>query len=345
MSHSISHVSRISSLDLGRVLAIIGVILIHSGAFVAYPHINGEPWIGDLINQLSRFAVPFFFITAGYFLYPKLLSSPKSTALQYCLPLLKVWLIWSVVYLALPFDFAKALEQGYFAEREGYWNYLMGNPLNTLFEGGMVHLWFLPSLVIAVAIIAGFIHKNQWALLSSLSIVLFIYGVLAGSYREHTGLESIIFTRNGPFFSTLLVFIGCYIRRANVSLNLGQSLLLMLVGLVGHLSEAFYLKDLGVSFRSHDFLFFTPVWAFGLFMCLLSQPQLVTHHRVKSIADSTMGIYLSHMLIMIYLFHFSNFLGVTGYAKTIMLVIGIFFVSLLFTKCIEKTPLKAYLIR
>ncbi|MFA0513387.1 hypothetical protein [Vibrio breoganii] len=49
---------RIPSLELGRIIAILAVITIHSQLFVAYPLYKETPWLGDFINQASRFAYP-----------------------------------------------------------------------------------------------------------------------------------------------------------------------------------------------------------------------------------------------------------------------------------------------
>ncbi|MCV6069875.1 hypothetical protein OFP26_30320, partial [Escherichia coli] len=67
---------------------------------------------------------------------------------------MKIWLVWSVISLLMPFQWQVVAEAGYLAERQGYCEYLASAPLNSLLEGGLVHLWFIPALVIAVAIIA-----------------------------------------------------------------------------------------------------------------------------------------------------------------------------------------------
>ena len=80
--------------------------------------------------------------------------------MRYSKPLLKVWLAWSIISLLMPFNLGKVMEVGYLAEREGYWGFLMSTPLNSLFEGGLVHLWFIPALICAVAILAA-THRNE----------------------------------------------------------------------------------------------------------------------------------------------------------------------------------------
>ncbi|MGR5266845.1 acyltransferase [Vibrio astriarenae] len=334
---------RIASLELGRVIAIIAVIAIHSQLMTIYPLFNSEPWLGNFINQLSRFAVPFFFITSGYFLQPKLSTSPKSTAWRYCRPLLYLWLVWSVVYLLAPFNLYQLSQQGWLAERTGYWNYLAQNPINALLEGGMVHLWFLPALIFAVAIIAVFeqAKKRQWLL--GVAGAIYIYGVLAGSYQPLTEYSAPFFTRNGPFFSLLMVTIGYLVRQHRYTLTSMQALIVMLIGLVGHLTEAFVLNHFDIDFRIHDFLFSTPLWGLGLFLLLLANPNWGNHPLIFAIANMTLGIYVIHLLIIIYMNNMSGFNGLEGIAKDSLVFVGAIVVSVGLTYLLNKSPLKRLL--
>ena len=81
---------RISSIECGRVLAILAVMTIHLSPFSNPfdPTLwDGTPylWLGAIINQLCRFAVPLFFLCAGYFLQPALAAGkPMAVALRYC---------------------------------------------------------------------------------------------------------------------------------------------------------------------------------------------------------------------------------------------------------------------
>ena len=81
---------RISSIECGRVLAILAVMTIHLSPFSNPfdPTLwDGPPylWLGAIINQLCRFAVPLFFLCAGYFLQPALVAgNPMAGALRYC---------------------------------------------------------------------------------------------------------------------------------------------------------------------------------------------------------------------------------------------------------------------
>ncbi|WP_438405625.1 acyltransferase family protein, partial [Aeromonas hydrophila] len=112
-------------------------------------------WLSGTINQLCRFDVPLFLLCAGYFLQPRLSrEAPLTVAWRYCRPLLLLWLVWSLVYLLVPFNPLDAVQQGYLASLRGQWQFQLGDPLNGWLVGGMLHLWFLPALIMAVTLLA-----------------------------------------------------------------------------------------------------------------------------------------------------------------------------------------------
>lgn len=336
---------RISSLELGRIISMIGVIIIHAGVFRKLILIDGQPWITMLLGQASRFAVPFFFILSGYFIQPKLAAKPFKTLKDYSQPLLKLWLIWSAIYLVIPTNIKQVLYKGYLIERINYWQRLASQPLNLLFEGGAVVLWFLPGLICALAIISVTIRLNAPNLIVLIAILLYIYGLMAGSYQPIFGLEAPFNTRNGPFLSTLLVVLGYEFRRKNFALPLNTALIVMILGMVLHFTEAFYLIQWGKRFGGHDFLLGTPIWAMGMFLALLAVPQLGANTRLVELSKYTLGIYLCHTIIIIYLRYLYNFMKINPWFQELTVVPMTFLLSVIFIQALSKTPLRNLLIR
>ncbi|NEO56075.1 MAG: acyltransferase family protein [Okeania sp. SIO3B5] len=337
---------RISSLELGRIISIIGVITIHTGVFHNLILIDGQPWITRLLNQASRFAVPFFFILSGYFIQPKLAAQPFKTLTDYSKPLLKLWLIWSAIYLVIPRNIGQVLYRGYLIERINYWQRLARQPLiKLLFQGGEVHLWFLLALICALVIISFTIRLNACNLIVLIAIALYIYGLMAGSYQPIFGLEAPFNTRLGPFFSTLLVVLGYEFRRKNFALPLKTALIVMTFGTVLHFTEAFYLIQWGMKFEGHDFLLGTPIWAMGMFFTLLAVPQFGANTRLVELSKYTLGIYLCHYIIIIYLRYLYGFLKINAWFQDLTLIPMTFLVSLIFIKVLSKTPLRNLLTR
>lgn len=336
---------KIASLELARVLAIFAIIGLHCQMAMSYFQFNEIPWVGYIINQLARFAVPLFFLLSGYFIQPKLSAQPLNTLKHYAQPIAKVWLVWSIICLLVPFNALNVAQHGYLGERQGYWGYLMSAPLNSALEGGLVHLWFLPALVIAVAILASLIHLKQTKLMLPLAIMLYVYGVLAGSYQDLTQLWTPFFTRNGPFFSTLMVLIGFMFREHKFTVSAAQAVALMLTGMGLHFAEAYWLMGYDVPFNGHDFLFGTGLWGAGVFLWFLSKPTLGNHPWVFAISKSMLGIYVSHLLIVIMMMNVTGFLQLTDLPKDIVVYIGALIVTFLLVKGLERTPLSKVLFR
>lgn len=323
----------------------LAIIALHCQLFMSYMLYNDTPLFGYLFNQCMRFAVPFFFLISGYLIHPKLSQAPLGTLKTYSLPLLKIWGMWSVISLLMPFNWQTLSESGYLVERQGYWDWLLTNPINTLFEGGLVHLWFIPALLIAVAIIAISIHLNKVSWLFPLSLLLYLYGLLGGSYLPLTDFWTPFFTRNGPFFSTLLVVIGFYIRKRNISINSLSALLLIFVGLGVHLSEAAYLVQFDTPFNVHDFLIGTPIFALGLFFYCLANPNLGSNTFILKISELTLGVYVSHLLIIIILSNVIALFGIEHFARDAILFFGTVVLSYSFVWFCHQTRAKQWLFR
>ncbi|WP_022943170.1 acyltransferase family protein [Psychromonas hadalis] len=337
--------NKIPSLEFMRVIAMIAIIIIHTGLFTDTLIINGNAWLANIANQLSRFAVPLFFLIAGFLIQPKLMTSPLLVIRKYNAPLLKVWLVWTVICLLLPTNLQNVIELGYLGERQLYWQFLLKTPLNSLLEGGLVHLWFLPALIIAVAIVGLFTHFKQLKLLLPVAIMLYLYGVLAGSYASLTDIGSPFLTRNGPFFSLLMLTIGFEIRRFEVKLSAQAALLLLCIGLLGHFLEAYWLFTKGVPFSGHDLLLFTPLWASGLFLYLLAKPKMGDHPLTYWLSKSILPIYLCHLSIAIIFFNIVGIFALSGVSRDALLFFGTTICSVAFVKLIEKTPLQNILFR
>ncbi|MFL0912308.1 acyltransferase [Vibrio parahaemolyticus] len=336
---------KIASLEFARIIAMVAIVGLHCQMALTYWQWDGVPWVGYLLNQLARFAVPLFFLISGYLIQPKLSSNPLETLANYAKPLMKIWLVWSLLSLLMPFQWQVVAEAGYLAERQGYWGYLASAPLNSLLEGGLVHLWFIPALVIAVAIIACLVRIDMTQLLLPTAVLLYVYGVLAGSYAPLTDLPAPFFTRNGPFFSTLLVVLGYLIREKQWLWSRNNTIRLILLGMALHFGEAYWLMQYDVAFNSNDFLFGTVIWSLGVFMWLLVHPNFGNMSWVFKWAPSVLGVYVSHLLVIIVMMNIAGFLGLQDLAKDAFLFPATLVVTLLLVRAIEASPLKKALLR
>ncbi len=338
-----SNMNKIKSLEFGRTFAMLAIIALHCLP-TNIPH-ESAPWFMYLFNQSTRFAVPLFFLISGYLIQPKLSAAPSETFKRYSFPLVKIWVVWSVLSLLLPFNFQVVMQHGYLAERTGYWGYLSMNPLNSLLEGGLVHLWFIPALIMAIGILAILrsINLIRWAL--PLSGALFIYGALAGSYANITEFVAPFFTRNGPFFSTLFVVAGYFIRERNLRCSANTAALLAILGMGIHFSEAYFLHQHGQMFNYNDYLFGTSLWGVGLFLLLLAKPNWGSSEWIQSFASSALGIYVAHLLVAIVVMNIAGILGLGTVSNYLVVFALTTLLTLLLVKGLERTPLRKVLLR
>ncbi len=329
---------RLSSLEMGRVLAIFAVVVIHSGPLRGEMYSESINTLSDVINQICRFAVPFFFVLTGYFVQPKLNQNPKKAFFHYPKPLSLIWLAWSVIYLLLPFRFDVVMSQGYIAERSDYWGFLLKTPLNTLFEGGLVHLWYIPGLLCALGIMALLISKRQETLMVPLALGLYVWGLGAGSYQPIMEGETPIFSRNGPFFSLLMVVAGAELRRRNIQFATRTAWAMLIGGIGLCLAEGFNLSRYDVWMANHDFLIGTPIMALGVFSLLLNHPNLGNTPITFALSRRVLGVYVAHFVPLFLLFNLLGMYAIQGPLKDALVVSLTFFLSFGLVWLLEKIP-------
>ncbi|CZF85583.1 acyltransferase [Grimontia marina] len=337
--------ARIPSLEMGRLLAILAVVIIHAGPFRGEAYSEGVNTLSDVINQICRFAVPFFFVLTGYFVQPKLVESPTKTFMHYAKPLMLIWLAWSIIYLVMPFRLDIAMTEGYLVERAGYWNYLLKAPFNTLFEGGLVHLWYIPGLLSALGILALLINKNQQGLIMPLALGLYVWGLGAGSYQPVMEGEAPIFTRNGPFFSLLMVTTGFEMRRRNISFSNKAAYSMLIGGLALCLAEGFNLTRYDVWMANHDFLVGTPLVALGLFALLLNHPNLGNNPATFALSKRVLGIYVAHFVPLILVFNLLGMYNIEGPLKDALVTPLTIAQSLGLVWLLEKMPITRFMVQ
>jgi len=197
--------ARIESVDAFRVFSIISIIMIHTSTFSYVGWENSqELTLPIIISNGSRYAVPFFFIVSGYFWGLKIENGEVTGVSKNMLRRIGILLsTWSVVYIVPfgKFDFSNF--HLILFSKIVYWNLLtiLKTPVNIFFEGTKTHLWFLVSLMYCVAISGFLVYKKRPYILITLSLLLYVFGILGKSYSDTPiGIHLSFNTRYGPFF-------------------------------------------------------------------------------------------------------------------------------------------------
>lgn len=161
--------SQYSGIDLAKFICSILVVTIHIPPFGLNSPINGY------INcYLARLAVPFFFIASSFFLFSKCQKTPGETASivkQYLLRIIKLYLIWSLIYL--PISLVQIYESNGGFSVLAIFDFIR----QTLFVGSFVHLWYLVALVVSIilfSLLLSIFRKKEYVVYI---ICITLYGI------------------------------------------------------------------------------------------------------------------------------------------------------------------------
>jgi surface polysaccharide O-acyltransferase-like enzyme len=292
---------RITCIDFFRTVATFAIITIHTSPFrEANKGIFHSLCIA--MDQVARFAVPYFFVVAGYFFGRKVLSGISAIILfkQYAKRFLPLHFVWSVIYIVLPTDIkSEVLQYGFWDAAYQKLLILIADPEKLLLQGGRGHLWFLLALLSAIGIISVFLQTGKQKWLLPVASLLYLFGLLTSSYSvTGLGFEVPFGTRNGPFFSTLLVTIGWIISYMKPRVGPVLSILTMIIGCLLYACEVLLLhKIYDIPIVGQQFMFGSIFCATGLTMFAISSPNLFAKSWATKWAPYTLGIYLIHQLI------------------------------------------------
>ena len=270
---------RLQGIDCGRAIAVLAVVFGHAQVQVPYT---------TAYDIMARFAVPFFFLLAGYFF--KLPDGPFVPVLgrmvaRFMVPFfiwLAIYMLWfepSLAEWSSPMFLAKLLIQG----------------------GPAHHLWFLPSLTISSALFLLLLWcRVNPAVIAAIAVALYAIGLAFGPYYDLiTGGGRFFWNmRNGPFYGFPFMVAGWLIARMPRRPGLGVSLMVLLAGIVFHAGEILALDRFGLRFE-HDLLIGTVPFGIGFFLVALRIPATALGRLVARIGPYSLGIYCIHLLIIL----------------------------------------------
>ncbi|CAN5294492.1 acyltransferase family protein [soil metagenome] len=269
--------TRLVGVDAVRFIAFCAVVCLHVPKF-------GQ--VGLLIEQVSHFAVPFFFVGSGYFAAraPETFRPAFTRMLKRIGP---VFLIWLAIYLI--------------ADRVS--NRDDPNPINVihwLLTGGPgFHLWFFPSLLMSLTLLYA-LRRFSWAPLTVLAVLL--YGVgLALTYKLSAGGLTAPHwnARNGPFASLIFVVAGYYLAKAPKPPALLIGVGLTVGGLALSLVELQVLRGRAdINIHRLDFFLGTVPFGIGCFCLALLLAPSGPSKLLARIGRYGLGLYAMHLLIL-----------------------------------------------
>lgn len=308
---------RAASVDAVRVAAIAAVIAIHTTPFEhAGRPIGAELDLATVLNQATRFAVPFFLAVAGFFWARKVaeagdVRAPTRTLVRRAL---LVWMGWWLIYL-LPWNLVDALALGPLGPlKVVWWNLALAarRPAIALLEGTSPHLWFLVALAGAGALSALFLQGGARRSLAGFAAALYLVG-LAGQAYPHApfGFHLDPDLRNGHLFALAFFVTGVELHRRGPRagwLPIGAAL--AAAGLALHLGESWVAHALWGEPLQRDYMAGTYFYGTGVAMMALSglsraapsssvEPAAAQRWRaLAALGPAVLGIYASHMVFV-----------------------------------------------
>lgn len=196
-----------SGIDGMRFAAAILVITIHTSP------LGSITVVGDFIltRIVARVAVPFFFMTTGFFTLSRyhrdnrrLKGFLKKTGIIYA----------AAVLMYLPLN----IYQGYFNRP----NLLLNLLRDLVFDGTVYHLWYLPAAMLGMLIAWRLVERFDYPKGLAVAAALYMVGLFGDSYYGIAGrlpevkeLYDLLFqlfdyTRNGIFFAPIFLMLGGY---------------------------------------------------------------------------------------------------------------------------------------
>ena len=197
-----------TGIDCFRMIAALFIIAIHTSPLGTY-----SEW-GDFIltRVIARVAVPFFFMTSGFFL----ISRYSCNADRLCAFARKTALIYgAAVLLYLPIN----IYNGYFKME----NLLSNIIQDIVFDGTLYHLWYLPASLAGGVIAWILVRKLGFRRAFVVAVILYLMGLFGDSYYGLGKQVPVLggfytlwfqvsdYTRNGIFFAPVFLVLGGWI--------------------------------------------------------------------------------------------------------------------------------------
>jgi surface polysaccharide O-acyltransferase-like enzyme len=279
------------AIDFIKFFAIVAVVIIHT-----FP---GNDKLGYFIlDNISRFAVPFFFAASGYLFSLKVNDHPESFSYfkKYVTKILKIYFSWLIFYFT--YDVVRLLitNQG---ELSKYFNELTA--LNLLYYGqgtSGYQLWFVISLVWSITIVYLFFKLKRVKLLLIIAFCLNLLGLFGQSYSVFDELP-VSTTRAALYVSLFYSTVGFWLASVQTWRKYNGRIYFYLFCLftILQILEGYWLEK-GLDAKHGEYFFSTIFLTLFLFLFALSNPPLGKCLFITKIGGNSLGIYAIHVFFI-----------------------------------------------
>jgi len=165
---------RNNSIDIFRYIFALIVVGIHLDIFI---DINTKTFL-FLSQYFLRVALPFFFLTSGYY-YIKNVLKGKVIFKKRLKSILYIYLIWTIIYYII--SFLKNVVVSNYPIK----TYLLERIMFFFFNGSFYHLWYIPALIytmIIITIVYKLFGEKGIKIFAIISLVFYLFGIFGSAY-------------------------------------------------------------------------------------------------------------------------------------------------------------------
>lgn len=166
-----------AAIDVCRLVFAVLVVALHLNPFTDISP-QAEYMVGEIF---ARLAVPFFFLTSGFF-FQKKLGDPRAVK-KYLLRILKMYLLYLAAHI--PMEFYGDIKTGVLSASH------VGLFLRKIVFTGYCQFWYLLGLLIATGML--YLLASRWKMkdgvLLGCAVVLYGLGVLGNVYFRTAGVQ------------------------------------------------------------------------------------------------------------------------------------------------------------
>ncbi|MFE4706134.1 acyltransferase family protein [Peribacillus simplex] len=287
---------RNNAIDFIKFFAIFSVVVIH-----VFPR-DGQIGL-FILDNVSRFAVPFFFTASGYLFGKKMIHTSDSIDYfkRYIIKILKLYLCWLFFYMMYDVLILYKVATDAPKEFEQYINQF--SFLDVIYYGtgtSGYQLWFLTALIWSVIILFVFLKLKKVKLLLIISLILNLLGLFGQSYSMF--YEFPLSTRDALFiglFYTTLGFFFAYDKFFEKSKSITNKtyLLLIFIFFTVQVAEG-YLLDKVLSGSHGEYFISTIFLTAFLFLFALNNKTLGKDLFTTKVGGRALGIYIVHVVFI-----------------------------------------------
>jgi len=287
-----------------RIIAILFVVAIHTTPFKNLGLYGNT--LNFIIDSTARFAVPFFFMTSGYFFAHKISRTDSIEYLYgYIIQISTIYLYGIVITLpiVLLINIGKNLSEGIRLANILSILTELASPMGTIYYGNTVTpiYWFFPALIFSIALVYLFWVTRLTQYMLPIALGLHIIGLIGQSYTMLVDIP--LRTQDALFFGFFYTSLGFYIwNRKLQEIEVQQEFLLggITLGWILQVTEQYVLhydytdRTLSEGVFTAEFTIGTIFFTMFLFLYLLSKPKLGKYTLLPSFGRFAVGIYVAH---------------------------------------------------